>query len=196
MEVSVVLIANQNDPSFLNSDFLRYNGIVDKALRLKESPISTPVFSQLVFEGDIGVRAEPHRFVFEQKGLPLGEDECVIPEIAERFLKTVSHIPYSAVGINPRSLMLSNKGTRYSVADTLIEGGKWMSFKDVQPDIHLKTIYSYEKKAITLNVGRVEAKENDGTMSSRLLFHANIHRNIGTRDQGRRIEEVLSILSA
>ena len=33
VEVSVVLIANQNDPSFLNSNFLRYNGIVDKALR-------------------------------------------------------------------------------------------------------------------------------------------------------------------
>ena len=128
--------------------------------------------------------------------MPRSRQRQTKPAIRElSLLKTVSHIPYSAVGINPRSLMLSNKGTRYSVADTLIEGGKWMSFKDVQPDIHLKTIYSYEKRAITLNVGRVEAKENDVTMSSRLLFHANIHRNIGARDQGRRIEEMLSILS-
>lgn len=196
VELSIVLVANQNDPSILNPDFLRHNGIVDTGLQLKEPPISTPMFSQAIFEGDVGIRAEPNRFVFEQRGQPLTEDACTIPEISERFLKTVSNVPYSAIGINPRSVKLSNKATRYSVTDTLIEGGKWMSFKDVQPDVHLKAIYNYEKRTITLDVGGVEAKGNDGTMSSGLLFHANIHRNIGANEQGQRIEEVLSILSA
>ena len=29
VELSVVLVAGQNDPSIINPDFLRYNGIVD-----------------------------------------------------------------------------------------------------------------------------------------------------------------------
>lgn len=102
VEVSVVLVANQNDPSILNPDFLRYNGIVDKALKRAQPAMSTPMISQVVFEGDIAVRAEPNRFVFEQKGQPLGEDACVVPELAGRFVQTVSHLPCSAIGINAK----------------------------------------------------------------------------------------------
>ncbi len=196
VELSVVLVANQNDPSILNPDFLRFNGIVDKALELKQPPMSTPMFSQLVYEGDISVRAEPHRFVFEQKGQPLNEDECVVPEIAEHFVKTVSHIPYNAIGINAKSFRSPNHKSRYSVADTLLDSGEWMSFRDLRPDIHLKAIYNYESRRISLDFGGVGAIRNDGAMGQGLVFQANIHRDIGEGNQEQRIEKASSILGA
>ena len=196
LELSVVLVANQNDPSILNPDFLRFNGIVDKALKLKQPPMSTPMFSQLVYEGDISVRAEPHRFVFEQKGQPLSEDECVVPEIAGLFVKTVSHIPYNAIGINAKSFRSPNHKSRYSVADTLLDGGEWLSFRDLRPDIHLKAIYDYEGRRITLDVGGVSARGNDAALVHGLLFQANVHRDIGEGSQEQRIERASSILGA
>lgn len=196
VELSVVLVANQNDPSILNPDFLRYNGIVDKALKLAQSPMSTPMVSQVVFEGNISVRAEPHRFVFEQKGDLLSEDACVVPEFAERFVQTVSHVPYSAIGINAKSFRPPNEKSRYSVADTLLDGGKWMSFRDVRPDVHLKAVYNYEGRRITLDVGSVGALRNDGAVSYGLLFEVNIHRDVAERDQERRIERASAILGA
>ena len=195
-EVSVVLVANQNDPSILNPDFLRYNGIVDKALKLAQPPMSTPMISQVMFKGDIAVRAEPNRFVFEQKGQPLSEDECVAPEIAGRFVKKVSHIPYSAIGINAKSFRPPNDESPYGVADTLLDGGKWMSFRDVRPDVHLKAVYSYEGRRITLDVGGVGSMRSDGALGHGLLFQANIHRDIAERDQERRIENASAILGA
>ena len=196
VEVSVVLVANQNDPSILNPDFLHYNGIVDKSLKLAQPAMSTPMVSQVVFEGDISVRAEPNRFVFEQKGRPLSEDACVVPEFAGRFVQTVSHVPYSAIGINAKSLWPPNDESPYSVADTLLDGGKWMSFRDVRPDVHLKAVYSYEGRRITLDVGDVGAVRGDGALGHGLLFEANIHRDIAERAQEQRIDRASAILGA
>ncbi|MDE0333389.1 MAG: hypothetical protein OXI64_00400 [Defluviicoccus sp.] len=196
VEVSVVLVANQNDPSILNPDFLRYNGIVDEALKLAQPPMSTPMISQVIFEGDIAVSAEPHRFVFKQKGDPLSEDACVVPEFAERFVQTVSHIPYTAIGINAKSFRPPNDDSPYGVADTLLDGGKWMSFRDVRPDIHLRAVYGYEGRRITLDVGGVGVVRDDGASGHGLLFEANIHRDIAQRDQARRIERASAILNA
>ena len=194
VEVSVVLVANQNDPSILNPDFLRYNGIVDETLKPAQPPMSTPMFSQVTFEGDIAVRAEPNRFVFEQKGQPLGEDACVVPEFAGRFVQTVSHIPYTAIGINAKSFRPPNDKSQYSVADTLLDGGKWLSFRDLQPDVHLKAVYKYEGRKITFDVGRVSATGNDGATVHALLFQANIHWDITERNQEGRIERATAIL--
>lgn len=196
VELSVVLVANQNDPSILNPDFLRYNGIVDKALKLAQPSMSTPMVSQVMFEGDIAVRAEPNRFVFEQKGQPLSVDGCMVPEYASRFVQKVSHVPYSAIGINVKSFRPPNDKSRYSVADTLLDGGKWMSFRDVRPDVHLKAVYSYEGRRITLDVGAVGAVRGDGALGHGLLFEANIHRDISERDQEQRIERASDILGA
>ena len=38
VEVSVVLVTNQNDPSILNPDFLRHNKIVDAGLQVRDAP--------------------------------------------------------------------------------------------------------------------------------------------------------------
>ncbi len=196
VEVSVVLVSNQNDPSILNPDFMRYNRIVDKALSLKEAPVSTPVFSQLIYEGEIVVRAEPQRFVFEQKGHPLSEDECVIPLVARRFAEVVAQIPYSATGINAKSFRPLNDKSSYSIADVLIDGGKWMSFMDVQPDIHLKALYRYESRQIAMDVGRVNVQRNDGSESHGVLFQANIHRDIRETTQERRLALISSTVDS
>jgi len=197
VEISVVLVANWNDPSILNPDFLRHNGIVDSGLQLneKEVPISTPVLSQAIFEGGIGVRAYPNRFVFEQKGEGLNEIECPIPGIASRFVRTVSHVPYNAIGINIISLKSAKAGMDYNVSNALIDSGKWMTFKDIPPNVDLKAIYNYESRRITLEVrGVIDNRGNDSIERHGLWFHANIHRDIREINQERRNTRILSIL--
>ncbi len=194
VELSVVLVTKQNESWIINPDFLRHNGIVDKTLRLRPPPISTPVFSQVTFEGGIDIRAEPNRLVFEQKGEPLDESECVVPEIAERFVKAVSHIPYTAIGINAKSLTISNKELEYSVADTLLGDGKWMSFKDLRPDVHLKAVYRYETRKITLNVGGISVTRDDGVVGQGILFQVNMHRDIAEKGREQCVKEVSHVL--
>jgi len=196
VEISVVLVANWNDTSIINPDFLRHNGIVDSGLELKEAAISTPVLSQVVFEWGIGIRADPNRFVFEQKGEGINESGCLITGIASRFVRTVSHVPYSAIGINFTSFKPVEDDMNCNVSNALIDGGKWMSFKDTTPDVHLKAIYSYESRQITLDVRGVINTEGSDVMERHALwFNANIHRDIREIDQGHRNTRILSIIN-
>ena len=55
IELSVVLVADSNNPSILNPDFLHYNKIVDKGHGVLDSPISTPGFSQVAYENGVTV---------------------------------------------------------------------------------------------------------------------------------------------
>ena len=195
VEISVVLLANSADPSILNPDFLRYREIIDKTLELKAPPIATPMFSRIEFDREIVVSAEPNRFVFEQKVSDLEEDDIAVPDIVERFLGVVSHPIYGAIGINLKGIRKSEGSEVLETSNALLDGGAWMAFKDVAPDVQLKAVYSFEKRSITLDVSGVKLEDENGSLHQGLLFQANIHRDLQSEDGVERISEVQAILS-
>ena len=192
--LSVVLVADNVEPSMINPDFLRHNEIVDFDLQTEQPPVSTPVFSQVVFQGGLAVTAQPDRFDFVQRGEALTED-VVSVDIAKRFLAKVPSPHYRAIGINPTGVRPLNDGSVGGVASALIEGGGWMAFENVSPMVALKAVYSCQDRWITMDVQDSKKRESDGSESSVLLFAANIHRDIGETDQGQRIARMMSILS-
>ena len=194
IELSVVLIAENIDPSMINPDFLRHNGIVDSKLQTEQPPVSTVVFSQVVFEGGLEVVAQPDRFLFMQRGEALTED-IAIPDIVMRFLERVPHPAYKAVGINLASVRPLGDRLAGGVASALIEGGKWMAFEGVSPEVFLKAVYPCEGRQITMDVQDTKKRESDGSESHGLLFAVNVHRNITETDQGQRSARLMSILS-
>ena len=194
LELSVVLVTHQNDPSIFNPDFLRYNDIVETGLKIVEPSISTPIFSQVVFEGNFKVVVTPDHIIFAQHGEPLAEDACMTPGVAMRFLEKVPNVQYKAIGINPKGIRYLDDPARHGVADALIERGEWMSFKDVRPDIHLKALYNYEKRRISMDVSRIE-KERNRRSSYGVMFQVNIHRDLAEGSVQQRSEELLSIVS-
>ena len=64
---SVVVVAQSNNPTILNPDFLRHNGIVSssRALHSDRLPFVTPVVSEVSFDDDLVVRADPQRMTFD-----------------------------------------------------------------------------------------------------------------------------------
>ena len=196
IELSVVLVADGIAPSIINPDFLLHNGIVDPGLQLQvdQPPISTPVFSQVAFEGGLAVAAQPGHFVFVQRGEALTED-AASPDIARRFLEKVPYPPYKAIGINLTGAKLLDRESVGGVANALIEGGKWMAFGDVLPAISLKALYGCENRQITMDVQDAGKREADGSESPGFVFAANIHRDIVETSQEQRIAKLMSVLS-
>ena len=157
--VSVVLVADSNNPTIINPDFLRSNGILVGDLQVQEPPITTPVFSQVIYQGGISVKAEPNRVIFEQVETKnsLAPTNIVSPEMAKRYVEKVPHVPYSAIGINPTGFRYSTNGSKEELSHSLSGSGAWASFKDMMPEIQLKAIYHYEKRKINLDIA--EAKK-------------------------------------
>lgn len=196
VEISVVLLASPTDPSILNPDFLRHNEIIDKTLELKAPAISTPMFSRIEFDEEIVVSAEPNRFVFEQKVSHLEEGDIAVLDIVNRFLGVVVHPNYSAIGINPKAIRTSGRSEKFEIANALIEGGAWMAFKDVVPEVQLKAVYNFEKRRISLDVSGIRLEDENGSIHQGLLYQANIHRDLQGTNGTERIEEAQAVISA
>lgn len=193
-EVAVVLVAQSNNPSIINPDFLRNNKIVNADLSLKGDPITSPLFSQVTFERGIVVNALPDRVIFQQTGDSLATEDILCPEIAKRYVEQVPHVPYSAIGINPKGYRQLSAEVPEKVSNILIKRSEDMSFKDVKPEVHLKTIYQYDTRKIVLDIAEAIKRRNEIPI---MLFHANIHRDIpSTINQQERIKTISDILAS
>ena len=192
VELSVVLVANSNNPSIINPDFLRYNKIVNDDYEVQDSPITTPAFSQVTYKNGITVVSAPDRVIFKHSGAQEVKN-VESPEIAKRYLKCIPHIPYRAIGINPKGFKSGQEPK--TVLDMLHNKGSWMSFKDVIPKVQLKAMYRYNERTITMGVSVAELTENSKTTSG-TMYEANIHRELTGVDASSRIECLNSILNS
>lgn len=198
VEFSIVLVLNQNDPSILNPDFLKQRKIVDAQFQVREQPISTPVFSQVLFDGGVGVKADPERVIFEQKGTSLNATDILCPAMAKRFVTLFPNNIYKAIGVNPKGfLSFPRSASRRKIVSRLLnDTGKRLSFKDTIPEIQLKAVYHFEAKKIVLDV--VGAKRNEGNIATipGILFQANVHRDLSVSPANAREERIISVLSS
>lgn len=196
LEFSVVLVADQVEPSMINPDFLRHSGIVEAGLEVAEPPISIPVFAQVIYTNGLEIRAEPSRFVFQQRGDPLLEEECTCADVAIRFLSRLSYLTYKAVGINPKAFRPVHAAADGGMRRALVNRGEWASFKDTLPDVSLRAVYAFESRTITLTISTGTRNTAEGPESTGLHYTANIHRDVGGDDQDRRLGKTKKILES
>lgn len=188
IELTVVLVAHSNNPSILNPDFLIRTGIVDGDADVESPVISTPAFSRVRFKSGVTVTADPDRVIFSTN-----EDKTAA-SIAKRYLQQVPHVPYRAIGVNPK--LFAPAGDHGSgVATALRDHGAWMSFKDVAPEVILKFVYAYGDRTITLDVSDTR-REAAGEMLGGQMFQANVHRDLSESSTRSRNERIGSILDA
>ena len=196
---SVVIAANSNNPTILNQDFLYHNGIVPKDWPLSNNtpPIITPAFSQIIFDNGFKIMAEPNRVLFEQPRDQIQELDIICVDIAKRYLLTIPHVPYTAIGINPKGFRMLQNQTSDTISGLLIKEGDWMNFNDVIPSFQLKAVYQYNDKILTIEIGENSVKSESDINIPTMEFDANIHRDIsGETNQQMRINKLLSILDS
>ncbi len=196
-EFAVVLLAESINPSILNPDFLRYNEIVQEGWQVQDTPdafISVPGFSQVKYNDGLSVRTEANRVVFEQKSDPLNEGTIACVDMAKRYLKTLPHVKYTAVGFNPKGYKAAHSRKPNVISTAFVDSGDWMSFHGVKPDFQIKVIYALGDKKLVLDVS--EGRGSDNTENSQIRFQANIHRDVPDTNQQNRIETLIGILDS
>ena len=97
---SIVITAQNHNPTILNPDFLIRNEIVPADWPLdRDRPIlTTPVHSTLCFGVGVCFNIDPDRLSISDSA-PTG-DVFPVPEIATKYLETLPHVNYRALGIN------------------------------------------------------------------------------------------------
>ena len=196
-QLSVVLVANQVDPSILNPDFLRHNRIVDPDAQVGAPSVSTPQLSQVTFQDGIAVKANHNRVIFEEADDPLRPDCVRSPSMAIRFVTLFPNILYKAIGINPVAIPFLDGAVdeRVAIQNALVDKGQWLRLGEQSPKLGLRTVYRLQDRTVFLEILDGEASEADAHPPSVVAFRSNIHRDLDEPDHVARNQRLLSVLA-
>jgi len=193
-QLSIVVAANTNNPSILNPDFLKYNEIVPGDWEVVEPTVTTGVVSQVTFQNEIVAIAEPDKVNFTESIHDGDWGSLVIPGIAQQYLKTLPHVRYNAVGINPTGhIAFDTMDEARSFSLKLIARGPWLDLNTGLNQVATRFFYPIEQGQFVLSVEPAKKSEGDFEASV-VVFAANFHRNIVGENPQERLTSAIGFI--
>jgi hypothetical protein len=184
LQISIVIVGAENNPTVLNPDFLHYNKIVREEWhwRLAAPAISTPPFSQVTYDSGVTITVDPTKIqIVDSSAAPSLENTRIL-ELARSYVTTLCHVRYSATGINFISGLHVPKPSDY-LKTRFIRHGSWDTDRHPLNDVGLRFVYPLSDGRIvfSLDSGEVQlpsTEENTPTQTTKaVLINANFHRD-------------------
>jgi hypothetical protein len=88
-ELALALIAKNHSPTLLNSDFLKYSGIVPSDWELARPPIFSPQISQVAFTNGINIVAQSNAITFIESLSTKPQEDIKIPAIIRKYVEAL-----------------------------------------------------------------------------------------------------------
>lgn len=123
LDISVVVLARFHNPTVLHLDFLKREGIVPKDWQEDLGACITSLpFAAVKFTNGFSVTVEPNKLQVIDPSPPVDCRDSAAPTIAGKYVKTLPHVLYTAVGINLTGFVPKEKAKEYLVNRFLREG--------------------------------------------------------------------------
>lgn len=189
INVSVVLVAKHHNPSLLNPDFLRSNGLAEKDTSVRaDQTLVTPAFSRIVFENGISWTVDPDRCTIQEDINDSLREEYRIHQSAIKYAETLPHLPYLAMGLNWKLWWPVNEPDQWLkqqfmneslVAETLVAPTSMIfRFSSIEGSLCILNI-----QEATLNI---QSANNENLKQNGIIADFNFHFNLSS------IEEIKS----
>jgi hypothetical protein len=167
---SIVVLAQAHNPSILHPSFLSAQQIVPSDWQISESPVCTPPFSIVKYENGIVFTEEPNKLMILANA---PNDGALLPDLARKYIKTLPHVHYSAVGINIAGYLKCDSAEAWLLA-RFVQSGPGNDEKLRPSSAGLKLVYSLEGGTcnLSLDAGSVQLQSErvDG-----LIIGGNYH---------------------
>lgn len=196
-ELSIVIVANNHNPTILNPDFLKYNKIVPEDWKLAAPPICTEPVAQVKYESNVSIVAQFDKLVFTQTSLAQSIDETFLPEIVVKYVNTLPHVSYNAVGINPKGHASPDKieDPKSYIAERLLAPGPWREMGDSGVKVTVKYAFSISGVECQLSVDDGLYQQKDQDPLSVMLLAANFHHNLKGKNSSEKLEDLINIVT-
>jgi hypothetical protein len=196
-ELGIIIAVNDNKPTILNLDFLRYSGIVLNEWELARSPIHTNSFSQLIFANGINLIAEPNRVMFLEviEGKEVGE--IAVPSIARKYVEMLPNAEYQALGINPRGycVFAQQQNAEKYLSETLLSPGSWQQVGNAPMRASLNLVYTLERCPFHLNINEAGLRNPDETITPIIMFNGSFSYEVNDSTAKERITHLDQVIN-
>ncbi len=184
-QISLVLVAHNHNPTVLNPDFLRNNGIAGADWTIAANPLCTDVAARVQYTNGVSVTSQPDKVVFAQctDELRLDRTEVLVAEMAALYAETLSHVDYRATGMNVHQF---ERAAAQEAADDVVRrrymrDGAGARHGHSPTAIGLQFVYREAPVVarVTVNSGLL-TREDSGERIPAVLYETNVHRDLDT----------------
>ena len=100
LNTGLVVTAQAHNPAILHPAFLVAQKIVPEDWEPADPPICTPPFAQVKFKNQIVFTVQTDRLQVKDERPPEDVRSSQVPELATKYIRTLPHVRYTAVGVN------------------------------------------------------------------------------------------------
>lgn len=197
-ELAIVIAAKNHNPTILTPDFLKYSGIVPAEWELARSPLLTSQVAQVAFTNGISIVAQPGTVTFSEALEAKSTEDVKIQEIARKYVQTLPHVDYQAVGINPRSFLTfedeEEDAARQYITSTLLSPGAWQELGTASMTAALNLVYPLEGRQLNLVVNEVRLQLPEQQPIPAVLFSGNFSYYMAGNTESERLTHLFQLL--
>jgi hypothetical protein len=195
-ELSIVIVAENHSPTVLNPDFLKFNGIVPKEWVVSKPPLCAHPVSQVEYQNGVRITAELDKLIFFKPEPTKSDSDTTISDIAKRYVNTLRHVNYKAVGINPRGHIKFPSKERLTTyfADNLLRKGAWADFWGGIHSISIKLRYESDFGIYNIGIDQAYLRTDKSREESLLSISGNFHHPIASSPMMESYEKVVEII--
>ncbi len=181
--VSIVVAAEDHNPTILHPSFLQTEGIVPGDWEVRDDLICTPAFSSVSYANGIAFRVERNKLQIVD-GDPDGDGtNSRIAGLAAHYVEKLPHVRYKAVGVNFVTFSDCENSDEYMVA-RFLRPGIWND--DELTPISMGVQLAYQITGATLNLslkpGR-SSKQGEEPARVGIVLEGNCHRDTQSTEE-------------
>lgn len=175
---TIVIVGELHNPTIINQDFLAMQDIVPIKWQweVKERIFVTPALSRIQYTNDVVIHVEPNRAQFtDPRENPPTESE--LPYIASKFVETLQHVRYKALGINFFSFAF-DENPEHFLKDRFIKTGEWETKPIKLHSVGQKLVYLIPNGIATLYLDAGAASktvDNSEETLPAVIINCNFH---------------------
>ena len=177
---SIVITGESHNPTILNPDFLHIRGIVpqewQESVKVVQA-ITTPPFAVVAYQNGISVVVENEKLQVVDGSAPADPSKSVATQIAGKYVGTLPHVRYKAVGVNFH-MAVAVESPREFLKNRFLKPGPWDSESNRLEAAGVRLVYPIREGRVVfdLDAGQQSLVGQQGAPQSVVIVKANFHR--------------------
>jgi hypothetical protein len=197
-ELGLTLTAKNHSPTLLNSDFLKYSGIVPPDWELARPPIFSSQISQVAFTNGINIVAQSNAITFIESLNTKPLEDTKIPAVIRKYVEALPRTDYQTLSINPRSFVTFEEGdenaAREYITSTLLSKDTWSDVGKAPVKAAVNLVYSLERGELNLSVAEALLQLQDAEPTSAVLFSGSFQYEVAGELEGEKLQHLYQLL--
>ncbi|MBD2459071.1 hypothetical protein H6G80_34105 [Nostoc sp. FACHB-87] len=196
-ELLIAIAVQQQNPSILTADFLKYTGIVPSDWELARPPVVSNTAAQVVYQNGVSIVAEVNRVIFAEAIANKEVNDVQVGAIANKYIQTVKQVNYQGVGINLRGLApyeSKNLSARNYTFSKLLQAGAWQDFGSAPVEASVRLVYTLDEIRLYLDINEAQLQYPDQTTKPAVLFSANFSHTINQEEPAARLAAIGAVI--